>query len=185
MATLYAIDDVIAALGDLRGRLAPPRVAAMLRDLPLDERTLTPYLSWVPQRYTRNLIARNDEMELIALCWDGGSASAIHDHAESDCAFVVVRGSLTCENFRVATLPDASTTRARVESTGSRVMHSGDIDLASGHHSVHRVAAGDAAAVTLHVYAKPLDACTHFDAAGGARIVTSQYDSLPSGLGPD
>ncbi len=179
MATLYAVDDVVAALRELKGRLAPVRVAAMLRDLPLDERTLAPYLTWAPQRYTRNLIARDDDVELIALCWDSGAISAIHDHADSDCAFVLVRGSVTCENFRVVRPRDA-TGIARVDRTGRRTMRPGNIDMASGHLSVHRVGADAGGAVTLHVYAKPIDACTHFDDDGNARICASRYDSVPA-----
>jgi predicted metal-dependent enzyme (double-stranded beta helix superfamily) len=179
VAALYAIDDIVAAVRELKGRLAPNRVAALLRDLPLDERTLTPYLTWAPQRYTRNLIARDDDVELIAMCWDAGAITAIHDHAASDCAFVLVRGSLTCENFRLVQARDAAG-RARVERAATRVMQPGDLDLASGHLSVHRVGTQTGGAVTLHVYAKPIDACTHFDDDGSARVCASRYDSVPA-----
>ena len=49
--------------------------------------------------------------------------------------------------------------------------------MRSGHLSVHRVGACAGRAVTLHVYAKPIDACTVFDEDGTTRIMPSHYDT--------
>ena len=75
-------------------------------------------------------------------------------------------GAITCENSRVA-WPDAPARRAAsCARRRTRTLREGEIDMRSGHLSVHRVGACDGRAVTLHVYAKPIDACTVFDEDG-------------------
>ena len=179
MNTLHGIDDLAVALRELGEVLQPVRVAATLRGVRIDERTLTPYLTWVPGQYTRNLVHRDASFELIAICWDKDARSAIHDHADSDCAFVLQTGSITCENFRVA-WRDAEMGPCDVRRTGTRTLRSGEIDMRSGHLSVHRVGACDGRAVTLHVYAKPIDRCLQFEEDGTSRVAYSRYDTKPA-----
>ena len=180
--TLHAIGDLVVALRELGEVLQPVRVAATLRGVRIDARTLEPFCSWAPGRYTRNLIARDQAFELIALCWSADARSSIHDHADSDCAFVLQRGSITCENFRV-TYPDGFERGPRdLRATTTRTLREGEIDMRSGHLSVHRVGACGGPAVTLHVYAKPIDACTVFDEDGASRVARSCYDTVPVGL---
>jgi cysteine dioxygenase len=180
MATLDAVEDLVAALRELGGTPQPARIAAMLREVRVDERTLAPHLLWKARCYTRNLIARDDAFELIAMCWDEGAISAIHDHAESDCTFVVAQGAMRCETFRVQWAAGERNGSCRIEPAGDCVLRQGELDLASGHTSVHRVGAADGRAVTLHVYAKPIEACWHFDEDGNARLVPSRYDTRPA-----
>lgn len=182
LTTLHGIDDLVVALRELGDVLQPVRVAAALRGVRVDERTLEPYCTWAPGRYTRNLVARDDAFELIAICWEKDARSAIHDHADSDCAFVLQRGAITCENFRLA-LPDAPAARAaELRCTSTRTLREGDIDMRSGHLSVHRVGACDGRALTLHVYAKPIDACLNFDEDGTSRVVHARYDTVPAAM---
>ncbi len=177
--TLHGIDDLVVALRDLGGVLQPIKVAGALREIRIDERTLAPYLSWSPARYTRNLVVRTDAFELVAICWDERARSAIHDHADSDCAFVVQRGAIACENYQV--LPRAALGGpCELRRTGTRTLRAGDIDMRSGHLSVHRVGAADGPAVTLHVYAKPIDACLAYGEDGSVREVHSRYDTVPA-----
>jgi predicted metal-dependent enzyme (double-stranded beta helix superfamily) len=84
-----------------------------------------------------------------------------------------------CEDFRVASF-DADTGRSVLERQATRIMTPGEIDLASGKGSIHRVTAGDARALTLHVYAKPMDACTNFTDDGAAWLAASRYDNRPA-----
>jgi cysteine dioxygenase len=183
MTTLYGIDDLVLALRELGTALQPVRVAATLRGVRIDERTLGPYLSWAPGCYTRNLVHRDASFELIAICWEKDARSAIHDHADSDCAFVLQTGAITCENYRVAWPDGAETGRCELRATSTRTLRDGEIDMRSGHLSVHRVGACNGRAVTLHVYAKPIDACLHFNLDGTSHVARSTYDTVPSASG--
>lgn len=178
MQTLHGIDDLLAALETLRAPLDPSEVAATLRTVRVDERSLAPYLNWAAGGYTRNLVARTPSFELIAICWDRDARSLIHDHAESDCAFVLQRGAMVCEDWlcRTGGESEGPCTIARV---GQRPMRGGDVDLRTGHLSLHRVASDGGPAVSLHVYARPIESFFVFEESGACRRVISRYDSVP------
>ena len=46
------------------------------------------YVMWNendPSKYTRNLVFKNENMEVLLMCWPGNSQSTIHDHDQSSC----------------------------------------------------------------------------------------------------
>src|SRR3954452_10260705 len=63
--------------------------------------TLAPYLTWDGQHYTRNLIDKTPLYELIAICWETGQFSAIHNHKDQNCWMAVPIGRLQVQNYRV------------------------------------------------------------------------------------
>jgi cysteine dioxygenase len=72
-----------------------------LQATPLNADSLAPYLTWDRQHYTRNLIDKTPLYELIAICWEVGQASSIHNHRDQNCWMAVPLGRLLVENFRV------------------------------------------------------------------------------------
>src|SRR5919109_210188 len=68
-----------AAFGDME------RMLMFLTDHPVDSETLENCLTWDRQHYIRNLIDRTSMYELIAICWEIGQISAIHDHDDQHC----------------------------------------------------------------------------------------------------
>lgn len=77
------------------------QVLKFLSECRVDPATLQPYLFWDDQHYTRNLIHNTSFYELLAICWDIGQASAIHDHREENCWMAVPIGKLVVQNYRV------------------------------------------------------------------------------------
>ncbi|HSZ00492.1 MAG TPA: cysteine dioxygenase family protein, partial [Terriglobales bacterium] len=51
--------------------------------------TLTPYLTWDRQHYTRNLIDKTPLYELMAICWEVGQGSSVHNHRDQNCWMAV------------------------------------------------------------------------------------------------
>jgi hypothetical protein len=47
----------------------------------VEPETLAPYLHWDRQHYTRNLIDKTPSYELIAICWEAGQVSSVHNRA--------------------------------------------------------------------------------------------------------
>src|SRR6266403_5416780 len=76
-------------------------IIGLLRSAPVSSDTLTPYLTWDRQHYTRNLIDKTPRYELVAICWEVGQASSIHNHREQNCWMAVPIGRLLVENFHV------------------------------------------------------------------------------------
>ncbi|MCB0399740.1 MAG: cysteine dioxygenase family protein, partial [Winogradskyella sp.] len=49
---------------------------------------------WEPQCYTRNCFYKDDNFELILICWDKGQKTAIHDHDGEDCWVYLLEGKM-------------------------------------------------------------------------------------------
>src|ERR1700750_2382145 len=66
---------------------------------PVDAESLAAYLNWDRQHYTRNLIDRTPLYELMAICWEVGQASSVHNHRDQNCWMAVPVGRLLVQNF--------------------------------------------------------------------------------------
>src|SRR3989475_6788788 len=61
------------------------QILGFLKSTPVAPDTLRPYLTWDRQHYTRNLIDKSPLYELVAICWEVGQASSVHNHREQNC----------------------------------------------------------------------------------------------------
>src|SRR5579863_9755721 len=76
-------------------------ILKFLEVTPVVPASLEPYLSWDRQHYTRNLILRTPLFELMAICWEVGQASSVHNHRDQHCWMAVPSGRLLVENFHL------------------------------------------------------------------------------------
>src|ERR1035438_9967997 len=76
-------------------------VQALLAEMPVEEASLAPYLSWDRQHYTRNLIDKTELYELMAICWEVGQSSSVHNHRDQNCWMAAPIGKLLVENFHL------------------------------------------------------------------------------------
>src|SRR3954447_20218852 len=72
-----------------------------LESSPVSPESLAPYLTWNRQHYTRNLIDKTRLYELIAICWEVGQASSVHNHKDQNCWMAVPIGRLNVENYHL------------------------------------------------------------------------------------
>src|ERR1700756_270642 len=63
--------------------------------------TLDKYLFFSKGNYTRNLIFKNNVFECMAICWEVGQASRVHNHRDQNCWMSAPIGRLRVQNFRV------------------------------------------------------------------------------------
>jgi len=77
------------------------RVYRDLRQYRVSPESLAPYLFFARSHYTRNLIYKSPLFELLAICWEVGQVSRIHNHRDQNCWMVVSIGRLRVRNFRV------------------------------------------------------------------------------------
>ena len=142
-------------------------VSAYLRATPVDPASLAPYLLWEPTHYTRNLIFRDSLFELMAICWDVGQASRIHNHAGQSCWMAVPVGRLVVQNYEVVSMDPA---RGHCElREADRVEmdpdHPSRVDRERPVHAVLNLPEFGAPAASLHVYSRPYDRCLVYDLA--------------------
>jgi predicted metal-dependent enzyme (double-stranded beta helix superfamily) len=123
--------------------------------------TLQPYLTWDRQHYTRNLIDKTPLYELIAICWEVGQASSIHNHRDQNCWMAVPIGRLLVENYRIV-FQHTEEGRCELETADTVEMNPGHPCVVDPLEPVHRVfnpREFNGRAVSLHVYSRPFDSC--------------------------
>jgi len=156
-----------------------PDLNEALAGVRVDVAQLRPYLHLRHGRYTRNLVYRDPSFELILNCWDAGAVSPVHNHDGQECWFSIQAGTFLLENFpllcggRVPGLAQLGAPQ-RLGPVGV-----GHVDHRSPAEPVHRVRALQGPAVSLHVYARPIDSCLVYDVERGrCQLRVMRYDSI-------
>jgi cysteine dioxygenase len=132
-----------------------------LQATPLLPDTLTPYLTWDRQHYTRNLVDKTPFYELIAICWEVGQGSSVHNHQDQNCWMAVPIGELLVENFHLVSQDlDAGTCKLETADTVEmNPSHPCAVNPSDPVHRVYNPAQFNQRAVSLHVYSRPFDSC--------------------------
>jgi cysteine dioxygenase len=166
-----AIDRLVAKL-----RSCPPSafettetIRSLLQEMPVEEQSLAPYLLWERQHYTRNLIDKSDLYELLAICWDIGQASSVHNHRDQMCWMAAPIGRLVVENFHVQ-FQDIGAGTCRLEASNIVELTRENPCAVDPKEPVHRVVnlrETNQRAVTLHVYSRPFDSCVVYSPEQG------------------
>jgi cysteine dioxygenase len=132
-----------------------------LRMHPVNPETLSPYLVWDRQHYTRNLIDKTPLYELVAICWEVGQVSSIHNHRDQNCWMAAPIGRLKVQNYRVL-WQDEAAGKCKIEPTDTLEMNQENpvsVDPLEPVHRVFNPAELNQRAVSLHVYSRPFDSC--------------------------
>ena len=145
-------------------------------------------LFFSPASYTRNLIFKNELLELIAICWDVGQASRIHNHRDQQCWMAVPIGQLKNQNYRVVARDPARQT-CRLEPSRSFLITPEsplEVDQEEPVHQVLNLAEYGQRAVSLHLYSRPFNTCEVYSLEKGTYCdvplyYTSEYGKLCPG----
>jgi cysteine dioxygenase len=123
--------------------------------------TLAPYLTWDRQHYTRNLIDKTPLYELMAICWEVGQASSIHNHKDQNCWMAVPVGRLLVENYRLIAqkLDEGTCDLEPADIVEMNQTHPCAVDPQEPVHRVCNPREFNQRAVSLHVYSRPFDTC--------------------------
>ena len=136
-------------------------IRRFLAQTPVDAGSLAPYLTWDRQHYTRNLIDKTDLYELMAICWEVGQVSSVHNHRDQNCWMAAPIGKLVVENFRVG-FQDIEAGNCRLKASNRVELTAENPCAVDPLEPVHRVMNPrefNERAVTLHVYSRPFDSC--------------------------
>ena len=131
---------------------------------PVEVETITKYFHWSPNFYTRNLIYKDARFELMAICWDKGQVSRVHNHWEQKCWMTVPVGKLRGQNFRVLDINE-ETGFCRLEETDEFDLSdclAAKVELEEPIHQILNLPEFDERAVSLHIYSKPYDRCLSY-----------------------
>ncbi len=150
--------------------------------------TLDKYLFFSKGSYTRNLIFKNDVFECMAICWEIGQASRIHNHRDQNCWMAAPIGRLRIQNFRVNER-DAALGTCHILPTDTYDMdaaHPAHVNPLEPVHQVLNLREFNQRAVSIHVYSKPFDMCEVYQREKGTYAdVPLHYTSEYGKLNPD
>ena len=153
-------------------------VQEFLRTRLVNPDTLSPYLVWDRQHYTRNLIDKTPLYELIAICWEVGQVSSIHNHRDQNCWMAAPIGRLKVQNYRVL-WQDEAAGKCKIEPTDILEIDKENpvsVDPLNPVHRVFNPAELDRRAVSLHVYSRPFDTCVVYsDQQGTCGTIKLHY----------
>ena len=171
---MVSIEEFAAGLSAIPAeRFTRAEVLEYLRAHPVDPATLNPYAWFCSEKYTRNLILRTPLFELLAICWDVGQVSSIHNHRGQSCWMAIAYGKVQVQNFRLVRHdPDEST--CELEATSRFLIDAatpGEVDPEEPIHLVANPVAFGSRAVTLHIYSLPFDTCEVYDLKAGRYTV--------------
>jgi predicted metal-dependent enzyme (double-stranded beta helix superfamily) len=145
------------------------QILSFMQSAPVLPKTLTPYLTWDRQHYTRNLIDKTPLYELIAICWEIGQVSSVHNHRDQNCWMAVPIGRLLVGNYRVIS-QDLNAGQCHLEPAETVEMnatHPSAVDPREPVHRVYNPREFNQRAVSLHVYSRPFDSCVVYSPEQG------------------
>ncbi len=139
--------------GQGRGR----KIADLLSGYAKEHDEWRRYAMFSQEGYTRNCVFRQEEFELLLLCWGPGQESPIHNHEGQDCWMAVLDGELEEQRFH---FPEAGQS-GPLEPFESKTFRAGNVAFIRDEMGLHRVrpAGGAARACSLHLYATPYGEC--------------------------
>jgi cysteine dioxygenase len=170
-AKLVPIEKLVEGLRQMPESAFTPTepVRRFLQETPVSAESLAPYLTWDRQHYTRNLIDRTPVYELMAICWEIGQISSVHNHRDQNCWMAVPIGRLLVENFHLVN-QDLQSGHCRLEPLNTVEMNISQpcaVDPADPVHRVLNPRDFGARAVSLHVYSRPFDRCVVYSPEQG------------------
>ena len=156
------VDHIIAGLKSITDEeFTCDNVYQFLADTPVEVDSITNYFHWSPNFYTRNLIYKDERFEMMAICWEEGQISRIHNHADQRCWMMVAVGKLRGQNFRAVEF-DEEKGLCRLEETDTFDLSdclAAKVELEEPIHQVLNLPEFKSRAVSLHIYSKPFDSC--------------------------
>ena len=152
--------DRLQELGE-RDFLDIQKPLALLRANPVDSKSLAPYLFWNSQHYTRNLVHKTELYEMLAICWEVGMKSSIHNHKGQNCWMAAPIGKLAVHNYQVLE-EDLSSQHCNIVPTDTveiTLANPVAVDPLNPVHDVRNPREWNQRAVSLHLYSRPFDSC--------------------------
>ena len=160
-----SVDQLITGLNEIPDReFTCDNVYEYLGKNPVSVDSITRYFFWSDSFYTRNLIYKDERFEMMAICWEKGQVSRVHNHWNQKCWMTVPVGKLQGQNFAVEAIDEA---KGYCKLTETDTFYLSDclaakVELEEPIHQVLNLSEFDERAVSIHIYSKPYDRCLSY-----------------------
>lgn len=105
------------------------------------------YIGFCKMGYKKNLVIRNDKIEVYVICWNKNQKSGIHDHSKNGCLLKILKGSLIEKIY--------SNENCVLSLKKSNALETNDISYQEGSIELHNIINNNECTVTLHIYSPP------------------------------
>jgi hypothetical protein len=119
---------------------------------------ILPYATWNKRHYTRNLIERNNDFELLLVGWEPGQKSPIHSYGDEQGWMYVVEGELVINHYFKSHGDVKMQFYKEVRLLPENYLYVNDY---LGFHSVTNSSKGRT--LSLHLHARPVEGWTVYD----------------------
>ena len=130
---------------------------SLLEKFDFNQINFTLFESWSDKRYTRNCIYKDDQFEVLLLCWEPGQQTAIHGHDGKDCWVYLLEGEMTEVFYSLDSENYLRQDRSHVITPRQLTFMNDKL----GYHKL--MASEQCRSVSLHIYARPIEECLYFD----------------------
>ena len=161
-AEMVSIDDFVKELLAIPpSDFTIPRVLEFAERRPVKPETLAPYLFYSKSHYTRNLIFKCELFEVMAICWEVGQVSRVHNHRGQNCWMATPIGRLRVQNFEVRDRNETSRTCRLVPTDfyDMDALHPGVVQPEQPVHQVRNLSEFGQRATSIHIYSYPYSSC--------------------------
>jgi len=118
------------------------------------------YMHFNPHNYSRNLVNKNELLELMVICWESDQKTPIHNHAGQDCWASVLEGTIEEIQYHFKNTKKSVGT-GPLEVSHQYLFYPGEVSYISDDIALHLVQpCNSQRAVTLHLYSKPICECS-------------------------
>jgi len=162
---MITVEKLITGLNNIsEDEFTCDNVYQFLGDNPVDVDSISKYFFWSPAFYTRNLIYKDERYEMMAICWEKGQISAVHNHAEQKCWMMVPVGKLQGQNFAVDEIDEARRYCKLRETDAFELADclAAKVELEEPIHQILNLPEYDDRAVSIHIYSKPYSSCLSY-----------------------
>jgi cysteine dioxygenase len=139
-------------------------VYQFLGENPVEVDSISRFFHWSDRCYTRNLIYKDARFEMMAICWERGQVSRVHNHSEQRCWMTVPVGKLRGQNFAVEEIDESKGYCKLIETDTFDLSDclAAKVELEEPIHQVLNLPEFDERAVSIHIYSRPYNKCLSY-----------------------
>ena len=148
METIKTVKELVKALSQCKETGSHVLDVMSKAAIPITE--FQRYYSWNDDRYSRNVLARSEDFEVLLICWEKGQSSPIHDFNAQEAWIHPIEGMLREERYKINVEDD------RLERVSNVLLGTDEFSYMK-QIGIHRYSnAYSARSVSLNIYRKPV-----------------------------
>ena len=126
-----------------------------IQELGLTKEDFKEHIHFSDKKYIRTCITRNDEFELILLCWSKGQKTAIHNHDGNECFVYALDGEFKEVGYAL------NKETNEMKKQGFIILKENELaytkEDSTGFHTIENI--NDGTSLSLHLYRNPIESC--------------------------